>query len=1124
MLSVAKSFVSQCSWCNVVCGDAEGRVLMFMSDSAKGSLDIFSVYFDAQNPYARIEQIKIIIKLRRPGAHTIILGDLNMAFHRFDRITDSGAPSELHIGPDVEFWNQHLGTFSEFEQPMHTCKYSGSPGGMSKLERVFTSLQTIEFSMLGTACNLLGIHHELSDHFPVSARFFQRARLRGAIQPWITETDCYEETLNEALRNKGLDIDKPVEVLMQEVLSNKFNSHLNSQDDMCRLNKCIDEVQGCMYQAAHETAKSSKALTPKTTMHKLAVCAGIFKALYTGDSKLFEKLVFHFPQFADMPIVGYRDSPIFPLFTAYHTQLVQQLSLERAQKEAQKRENKDREILEFGGLGSSYATLYNLKPAGFNTISALQVSGSEFTPPHDQPFVPEFTTDPCKIAEGLNEHWSQKFSHKPHDVRECEFFADKVRGLLACDLDQVRPVACDVAAVLENVHDSGVGPDLLPYSAYLPCFNLSVAMILVMINCLLFDESPIDMSLLLAFLAFLPKKSFSMTPCGLKLYKAENTRPLSLSNTFIKLVLTSFKVCLARCVNPRMHKFQKCIAGRSLLDNVILLDSMMHQFAITHGDTSGALFWDFVAAFPSVAHGYLWSILEAVGLPWQLIRAIRKCYVNNKHLIKLDGRVFDGPSILAGVRQGCPLSMLLFAIAVWPLLICLEHLKGNDDAIGGFADDIGAVFRELREKLPALFELFLRFARASCLDLNLAKCVCVPLSSENDVIARFKAMFDDVVPGWSGFTISSSAEYLGFILGPGAVGVQWTKVLKKASDTVCKWQSLKLGFFYNVLACNVFILSLFSYIGQLAVADEEISRFLDWMSNRLFQGPGHWLPTGFLVDMKTLGFPVQLRDLEASMTASKIRVCCNTDLDLDTLHTDTALHIIKQKSVHGTRHPHYKWHKEALVNNIVLARRNFRIDLNGQSVIDKFAQEGEGKCKGLQAAILTHMRECTSSLRSARIINRIRVRMERWDFAELTIGRAHRRAINRLQSLEGKCKPMLWITYLKALINSWPTFRRMKSAAACNLLNICPFCDRASDSIEHFIYCPVCREQFAVRGLTHGKPIHFFALDSACAELPALLSKVFVLGKLFAVRGAIVAHPKHLPPLDVQVLFRATNL
>ena len=50
MLSVAKSFVSQCSWFNVVCGDAEGRVLMFMSDSAKGSLDIFSVDFDAQNP------------------------------------------------------------------------------------------------------------------------------------------------------------------------------------------------------------------------------------------------------------------------------------------------------------------------------------------------------------------------------------------------------------------------------------------------------------------------------------------------------------------------------------------------------------------------------------------------------------------------------------------------------------------------------------------------------------------------------------------------------------------------------------------------------------------------------------------------------------------------------------------------------------------------------------------------------------------------------------------------------------------------------------------------------------------------------------------------------------------
>ena len=80
-----------------------------------------------------------------------------------------------------------------------------------------------------------------------------------------------------------------------------------------------------------------------------------------------------------------------------------------------------------------------------------------------------------------------------------------------------------------------------------------------------------------------------------------------------------------------------------------------------------------MAAFPSVSHSFLLKSLEYLGLPEGAMNFIRAMYHDNKCYIRLHGQDFAGFSMRGGVRQGCPLSPLLFAVCVDILLRMLEH-------------------------------------------------------------------------------------------------------------------------------------------------------------------------------------------------------------------------------------------------------------------------------------------------------------------------------------------------------------------------------------------------------------------------------------------------------------------
>ena len=128
-----------------------------------------------------------------------------------------------------------------------------------------------------------------------------------------------------------------------------------------------------------------------------------------------------------------------------------------------------------------------------------------------------------------------------------------------------------------------------------------------------------------------------------------------------------------------------------MLSNVIDVDEAMMEVALTE-DNPAAFLFDFEAAFPSIDHSYILDVLTARGWPAWFITFITVLYWNNVCYIAQGGKMDTGFSISAGVRQGCPLSPLLFSIVSDVLLRRITRLSPSS-LIRAYADDIAIVER-----------------------------------------------------------------------------------------------------------------------------------------------------------------------------------------------------------------------------------------------------------------------------------------------------------------------------------------------------------------------------------------------------------------------------------------------
>jgi hypothetical protein len=163
----------------------------------------------------------------------------------------------------------------------------------------------------------------------------------------------------------------------------------------------------------------------------------------------------------------------------------------------------------------------------------------------------------------------------------------------------------------------------------------------------------------------LPKNKSDDTPQGY--------RPISLLNTDYKTLARILAQRLKLVMDDQLQGTQFCgVSGNSIIDAASKIRDI-----IAHAEHTGTplcvLILDFHNAFDRIAHEYLFDILNSYGIQKGRLDCLQAMYTDVTSSVQINGTLAGPIPIHCGVRQGCPLSMALYALCLHPLLNMLDH-------------------------------------------------------------------------------------------------------------------------------------------------------------------------------------------------------------------------------------------------------------------------------------------------------------------------------------------------------------------------------------------------------------------------------------------------------------------
>ena len=155
----------------------------------------------------------------------------------------------------------------------------------------------------------------------------------------------------------------------------------------------------------------------------------------------------------------------------------------------------------------------------------------------------------------------------------------------------------------------------------------------------------------------------------------KNWRPITLLNFDCKLFSKLLSSRMSMVLGELIHPDQACaVPGRKITDSLVLIRDTI-CYARDRNIRLAVLNLDFEKAFDRISHQYLFRVLRKTGFPERLVAWVGLLYRDISSQFVVNGHLTKAVDIYCGVRQGCPLSALLYAICIEPLAQILRRDK-----------------------------------------------------------------------------------------------------------------------------------------------------------------------------------------------------------------------------------------------------------------------------------------------------------------------------------------------------------------------------------------------------------------------------------------------------------------
>ena len=795
-----------------------------------------------------------------PHIHTIAAGDWNFT----EREEDSTGPSTLDRDTK-EVWDQFLQHFKlkEIPQPHHTFYRISAQNhkrtATSRLDRIYVSHSEADTTLFSPTAFIPPIPHPVhdylkrhrhknpnhisnhyracSDHTPVSLRFYSTApskKRKFSIPRWLPMDQHFAEAT--------LALWTP-----PSAPSSPFHTLTSFKRAICK--------------AARAALKNPPSLAKRTTLTDITQAVALLRAVaathpqHNKANKIAERHQLHHLYIPHDFTTSYR------LISDYIND-----KLATAQPEPQ---------IEDDLLPTTTATKQPniIKPKSHleNIIDQIQphLPSSRkrlhcLSPP-DSEGQHQPTADPQKMADIIKRFWQpiwskRKDAHSPDEISEYLHFYNKT---IPAELAPQLPDLEQVEDAIQASGNSSCGPDGIPYGAYRALISTAAPIFLDVICHLGAGHLP-PPEYNAGRLFIIPKSDAT---------EVDRTRPITVNNTDNRIIAKLFTKIITPALSAIITEAQQgFIPGRQGATHIKTLNHLFYSAQNNHLSYY-ILFLDTAKAFDSIDHHFIFGMLNKIAAPPWVISFIRGLFHQVLVTPVLSADTDISLSISRGVKQGCPLSPLLFALCYDPLLTILEQLPNNANC--AFADDLAigsANLSSILDALPAI-DTFRKF---SGLGVNYRKTVIISTNptSDDDLEAIAGATGE-----WTKVKIKDSAVYLGILMGRGVTTHDiYDPVLKEFKDRLTRYapciQSAPLH--QRVIAFNVYLIPLFSYLIQFFLIPYSIVKTVNSLAHK------HIVPLrGFSYPHLTaprtdVGLKNPLRDLWATATA---RLATQYDLD-----------------------------------------------------------------------------------------------------------------------------------------------------------------------------------------------------------------------------------------------------
>ena len=306
-----------------------------------------------------------------------------------------------------------------------------------------------------------------------------------------------------------------------------------------------------------------------------------------------------------------------------------------------------------------------------------------------------------------------------------------------------------------------------------------------------------------------------------------NWRPLSIASSAYRIWACAVSNSLQdinrrrNLISSEQKGFIRGINGcmeHSIIGNEVLNDAKRTQKDLH------VVSIDLRDAFGSVPHDYIQEVLAEVGLPKCMRRVIQSSFDQSTTRFQIGRSSTQDIAIRKGVKQGCPLSPMLFDMCIEPFIRhitqdCrqLGYHVGKSDKIvkvvQAYADDL-ILFSDNAEHMERLLkelELFLRYSK---LNVNNGKCRTLSIGHRNNMRVELQHTFmlnDIELPR---IDLSEGTEYLGIMLSNNKPlrFKSAEEIVHTAIKQINKLESLPFRFNQRIDAVKRFIIPSLDYI------------------------------------------------------------------------------------------------------------------------------------------------------------------------------------------------------------------------------------------------------------------------------------------------------------------------